>query len=164
MMFDTDSRILKKKIKSVKSKLYLAWLTFCFVIPVATGITCYCFLTFKDLLSLALLGMTTVLILFSFPFFRTECKGKGSFISTKFSGIYFSRKTESFDVKINLFCEELDPVFWGGVQRYDFETYQQIFHDCFVHICRTVYSQNLRRTIRFSWTGGEDKGDPIPHQ
>jgi hypothetical protein len=42
------------------------------------------------------------------PLFLTECKGKGRFISTKFSGIYFSIKFEYFGVKINLFCEELD--------------------------------------------------------
>jgi len=53
----------------------------------------------------------------SHPFFERECKGKGHFISTKFFFIYFSKKSESFGVKINLFCEELTLFFKGGRQR-----------------------------------------------
>lgn len=67
---------------------------------------CYCFPTFKDLLAS-----------YRHPVFERECKGKGHFISTKFFFIYFQKKSDPFGVKINLFCEELFPLFKGGRQR-----------------------------------------------
>ncbi len=59
-------------------------------------------------------------LLFSQPpvrYFRTECKGKSLFISTKIFGQFFLKFFEASGVKINLICEELSPFFWSGWQR-----------------------------------------------
>jgi hypothetical protein len=85
-----------KKIKRVKSNVIR--LTYLLFLLMAYQEKCYCFLTFKDL-------WTPRFARNDKPFFQTECKGKGPFISTKFSGVYFYLKTESFGMKINLFVK-----------------------------------------------------------
>jgi hypothetical protein len=122
MLFDTDSKNSLKKIKTCQKSNVIR-------------------LTLPFLLLLRLLEEMLLFPNFqrSFgryqpPFFETECKGKGPFISTKFFSTYFPINPDSFGVKINLFCEELPTIFSGGGQRYGFINYQQTFSTGFVHI------------------------------
>jgi hypothetical protein len=93
-------------------------LTYLLFIPLAPGFTrdeikCYCFPTFKDLLAVSDHPIRTQPTGVIF----TGVQRYGPFYFYQIFLPVFRKLLESFGMKINLFSEELTPVFWGGRQR-----------------------------------------------